>query len=69
MTLIYYRPETYSRLSGMFENPTMESNIIDVGQVVPHICHFLYFPWVTLAILHFGPQLLSHFGYPIPTGM
>ena len=37
MTLTYYRPETCSRLSGMFENPTIESNIIEVGQVVPEI--------------------------------
>ena len=44
MTLTYYRPETYSSLSGMFEKPTIESNIIEVGQVVPEIRHFLYFP-------------------------
>ena len=36
MTLTYYQPETYSRLSGMFENPTAVSNIIEIieaGQV------------------------------------
>ena len=55
MILTYYRPETYSRLSGMFRNPTIASNIIEVGQVVPEICHFLYFPWMRAAILDFGP--------------
>ena len=35
--LNYYRPQTYSRLSGMLENHTIESNIIDVGQVVPEM--------------------------------
>ena len=38
----------------MFENPIIESNIIEVGQVVPEICHFLYFPRVMAAILDFG---------------
>ena len=33
MTLTYYRPGTYSRLSCTYENPTIESNIIEVGQV------------------------------------
>ena len=46
---------TYSRLSGMFENHTIESNIIEVGQVVPEICHFLYFPCITAAILDLWP--------------
>ena len=55
MILTYYRHKTYSRLSGMFRNPTIASNIIEVGQVVPEICHFLYFPWMTAAILDFGP--------------
>ena len=36
----------------MFENPTIESNIIEVGQVVPEICHFLY---STAAILDIEP--------------
>ena len=39
----------------MFENPTVEPNIIDVGQVVPDICHFLYFLLMTAPILDFGP--------------
>ena len=51
MKLTNYRHETYSRLSGMFENPTIESNIIEFGQVVPELCHFLYIPRVTVAIL------------------
>ena len=54
MTLTYHRPETYSKLLGMFENHIIESNIIEVDQVVPEICHFQYFPWVTAAILDFG---------------
>ena len=54
MTLTYYRPESYSRVSSMFENTTIKSSIIEVGQVVPEICHFLYFPQVTAAILDFG---------------
>ena len=33
----YYRPETYFRVSGMFENHTIECNIIEIGQVVPNI--------------------------------
>ena len=55
MTLTYYRPETYSKLSYMFENPTIGSNIIEVDLIVPEICHFLCFPRVTAAILEFGP--------------
>ena len=55
MTLTYYRPEIYPLLSCMFENPTIEYNIIEVGQVVPEMCHFLYLPLVTAAILDFGP--------------
>ena len=34
---------------------TIESIIIEVGQVVPELCHFLYFPLVTVAILYIGP--------------
>ena len=55
MTLLYYRSQTYSRLSGVFENPTKESNIIEVGQLVQEIRHLLYFPWMTEAILKCGP--------------
>ena len=54
----------YSGLSGMFENPTKESNIIVVGQVVPEICHFLYFPWLMVAILDFGPYRCLKNLYP-----
>ena len=53
--LVWPWPEIYYRSSGMFENHIIESNIIEVGQVVPEICHFLYFPWVMAAILDFGP--------------
>ena len=41
----------------MFENHKIESNIIEVSQVVPEICHFLYFKWVTADILDFGPYM------------
>ena len=37
MTLSYYRPDKYSRLSGMFANHTIECNIIEGGQVVPNM--------------------------------
>ena len=51
MTLTYYRPETYSRLSGIFENPTIESNIIEVGQDMP----FSVFSMSYGGHLDFGP--------------
>ena len=59
MTLTYYRPNAHSKLSGMLGNPTIEFNIIEVGHVVPEICQLLYFPWVTVAILHTGPYMCT----------
>ena len=29
----------------MFENPKIDPNIIEIGQVVPELWHFMYFLW------------------------
>ena len=39
----------------MFVNPTIGSHIIEVGQVVPEICHVLYVPRVKAAVFDFEP--------------